>query len=236
MPEIRFDLVQIRRDIEAEVRARRAAGVYPAGFERELDDLFARFAPPEASDDLDAAIDRVEEYIAIDPVIPTASRKPGIGLFKRLVAKLLGWYHAFVAEQVTAAGAATAHAIRLLGRRVEQMETVSGHAEHARVAVARVAPTRDDGGVERAAHRRVADVPRAESRSASAAKATRWLRSPAPGWTRTEWSPAPTSPTPALARGLEVRVDDAVGHLGTVAAGDLGRRRAAGVRRTAAGR
>ena len=41
-----LDLDRLRREIDAEVRARRASGAYPPGFERELDAVFARYAPP----------------------------------------------------------------------------------------------------------------------------------------------------------------------------------------------
>ncbi|MDP9332822.1 MAG: hypothetical protein M3Q30_05890, partial [Actinomycetota bacterium] len=70
------DIHKLAAEIEAEVRARRAAGEYPPGFERELDRLFDRFAPAEVSNDFDAALERSEDLVIVDPVIPIASRSP----------------------------------------------------------------------------------------------------------------------------------------------------------------
>ena len=64
MAEPTIDLDEVRREIDEEVRARRAAGEYPPGFERELDALFAQFAPAEASDDFDTSLERAEEHPA----------------------------------------------------------------------------------------------------------------------------------------------------------------------------
>ena len=69
------------------MRARRAAGEYPPGFERDLDVLFDRFAPPEVSNDFDAALERSEDLVIIEPVIPVASRNPVLGIVKRIVAE-----------------------------------------------------------------------------------------------------------------------------------------------------
>ena len=55
-----LDLQQVLREIDDEVRARRAAGEFPPGMERELDLLFARFAPPTVSgDNLDGLLEAV---------------------------------------------------------------------------------------------------------------------------------------------------------------------------------
>ena len=56
-----LDFDRLRREIDAEVRARRASGAYPPGFERELDAVFARYAPPAASDDIESVTDQAEE-------------------------------------------------------------------------------------------------------------------------------------------------------------------------------
>ena len=94
-----IDTRSLAAEIEAEVRARRAAGEYPPGFERELDVLFDRFAPPEVSNDFDAALERSEDLVVMDPVIPVASRNPALGFVKRLVSKLIGWYHGWIASR-----------------------------------------------------------------------------------------------------------------------------------------
>ena len=57
--------------------SQRASGAYPPGFERELDAVFARYAPPAASDDIELVTDQAEEAAGIDLAIPTASDKRG---------------------------------------------------------------------------------------------------------------------------------------------------------------
>ncbi len=44
-------LDRVRREIDDEVRRRRAAGDFPPSYERRLDELFARFTPTGAADD-----------------------------------------------------------------------------------------------------------------------------------------------------------------------------------------
>jgi hypothetical protein len=144
MADAPIDLQQVRREIEAEVRARRASGAYPAGFEREMDALFARFAPPEVTEDFDAALERAEEDVAVDPVIPTASRNPAFGLVKRIVARLLGWYHVWLAQRLTGFGAVLTNALRLLGNRVDELERSTHELARARDASRAILPVRDD--------------------------------------------------------------------------------------------
>jgi len=215
-----IDLQRIRREIEAEVRARRASGEYPPGFTRELDDLFARFSPPEASDNFDAAVERAEEAVAIELVIPTASNKPGVGLFKRVVAKLISWYHMFLAQQIGALGGAITHALHLLGNRVDEVERLSGHAERARAEGSRFAAARDDTvwtdavvGALAGSGGRVAVCEAGDGELVAALVAA--------GVDAYGVEPRFEIADAAIARGLEIRVDDARGHLRSCAPGDL---------------
>jgi len=214
------DLQNVRREIEAEVRARRATGEYPPGFDSKLDELFARFSPPEASDDFDAAVERAEEAVAIDLVIPVASNKPGIGLFKRVVAKLIGWYHAFIVQQVSALGAAITHAVRLLGMRVDQIERSAGHSERARVESARVPTARDDATWNDAVVRAL-DACRGRVAVCEAGDGALLRAVVHAGLDAYGVEPRFDLADGAIATGLEVRIDDAVGHLRSVAPGEL---------------
>ena len=220
MQDPSIDLDEVRREIDEEVRARRAAGDYPPGFERELDALFAQFAPAEASDDFDTALERAEEAVAVEPVIPIASRNPLLLLLKKFVSKLIGWYHVWLAQQVTTLGATITHALGLLGRRVDALERTGGSTERVRAAGAARTPARDDavwrevvieatngvggrvvvaecgdGALVSALGRAGVDVYGVEPRAALA--------------------------DAAIGSGLEIRVDDAVGHLCLVADGAL---------------
>ena len=72
-----LDLAQLRAEIAAEVRARRASGEYSPGLERRLDALFTRFSPPETHDDFDASIEVASHPIGrsdVDLVLTTVGK------------------------------------------------------------------------------------------------------------------------------------------------------------------
>ncbi|GIU88842.1 MAG: hypothetical protein KatS3mg009_3357 [Acidimicrobiia bacterium] len=220
MSDETVDIARVRAEIAAEVRARRAAGEYPASLERELDELFARFAPKEVSESLGDALERSEEAAAIAPEIPVASNNPLFGLVKRVLARLLGWYHVFVAQQVTAATVAVNHVLRRLVDKVTRLERATGDAARARESLARVVPTRDDASWEdavtaalRGVTGRVLVGECGDGRLLAALSAA--------GLDAYGVEPRPELAETALAQGLEVRLDDVPGHLGTVAPGDL---------------
>ena len=142
-----LDLQQVLREIDEEVRARRAAGEFPPGMERELDLLFARFAPPTVSgDDLESLLEAAERTSYIDPLPPTESRIPPISLIKRVERKLLGWFFRFVTQQVTAFAGIVVQSLRLLGRRVEALEHATlGASPAQREAAMRAGQAADAG-------------------------------------------------------------------------------------------
>jgi hypothetical protein len=216
-PHTPIDLQHVRREIEAEVRARRAAGEYPPGFEREMDALFARFAPPEASEDFDAALERAEETVALEPVIPIASRNPALAIVKRVVSKLIGWYHVWIVQQVTALGSTITHTLRLLGRRVDTVERLTGDAARVRAAGARVTPERPDDtwGASVVAAFTGATFTAVGGRVLVAECGRGGLlgQLTAAGVDAYGVEPRRDAADDAVERGLEVRLDDAVGHL-----------------------
>jgi hypothetical protein len=214
------DIRKLAAEIEAEVRARRAAGEYPPGFERELDRLFDRFAPPEVSTDFDAALERASDLVVIDPIIPVASRNPALGSVKKSVAKLVGWYHVWLAQQITALGTATNTAMRLLGERVDDLEHLADDAARARNIGARVPAPRDDTAwsseVIRALQGRAGRVAVVECGDGALLAALVEAGLDAYGV-----EPHAAIADVALSRGLEVRIDDGVAHLHAVGAGSL---------------
>lgn len=126
------DLDTVIREIEADARARRRSGVYPPAFERELDELFARFAPPAASGDLDALIDSAEEHGLIEPFIPVESQKPAGRVVKQGFAKALGWYHTWLTQEISQFAGAAVRALRVAADRLAAIERRLGNAdEHA---------------------------------------------------------------------------------------------------------
>jgi len=130
------DLQQVLREIDEEVRARRASGDFPPGMERDLDLVFARFAPATVSgDDLDGLLQAAERTSFVDPDPPTTSRIVAVSLLKRVERKLLGWFFRFITQQVTAFGGVVVQALRLLGRRVEALEAATPGANRALLEV-----------------------------------------------------------------------------------------------------
>jgi hypothetical protein len=120
---VTVDPDRLMAEIEDEVRRKRASGELPADLERELDLVFARFAPVNAIDgDFHRVLARVEESTFIDVLAPTESSRPVVPYFKRVVAKAVRWQIRYVAQQVTGVASALARALRLLGERVDRLE------------------------------------------------------------------------------------------------------------------
>jgi hypothetical protein len=124
-PAPALDLARVQAEIADEVRRRRAAGDFPPGLERELDALFARYAPASASDDFDDVVAFAETQSFIHADVPTASRRPPLAYVKRVLRAFMAWYMRFLAQQVTAFAGAITRAVSLLGRRVDALETAT---------------------------------------------------------------------------------------------------------------
>jgi len=126
--EAPLDLSRIQADINEEVRRRRASGDFPPGLERELDAVFARYAPAGVGDDFDAVMDSAETQSFVHADVPTGSRVPAAAYVKRFVRKLTGWYARFLTQQITAFNGAITRAVRLLGARVDDLEVITVRA------------------------------------------------------------------------------------------------------------
>ncbi|MCU1487801.1 MAG: hypothetical protein JWN67_4547 [Actinomycetia bacterium] len=136
------DLSKVLAEIDEEVRARRAKGDFPPGMERDLDLVFARFAPVAVhGDDLDGLISAADRTSFIDPDLPTESRLPAVSFVKRVERKLLGWAIRYLTQQVTAFGGVVVQALKLIGRRLERLEEVSAGVDPALLGSAATAST-----------------------------------------------------------------------------------------------
>jgi hypothetical protein len=125
-----FDLDQVRREIDEEVRARRASGDFPPGMERELDLAFARVSPVATTgDDLEGLLQAADRSAFIEARPPMASRTAVLGLVKRSEQKLLGWYFNHLAQQVTSFAGATVRTLTVLADRLERVERYLPHVE-----------------------------------------------------------------------------------------------------------
>ena len=214
------ELDQVRREIEQEVRARRAAGAYPPGFERELDELFARFAPPAASGDFDAVLDQAEEAASISPVIPTDSQKPAGAYVKKGLGKAIGWYHAWMVQQVVGFAGSTVRAVRILGRRVRAVEGQLGDARYALDSLADVAPRPLDDAAIGAVVQTLTGV-RGRVLVAESGDGALLRALVAAGIDAYACEPRAGLVADQRDEGLEVRAEDARFHLAAVGAGEL---------------
>ena len=149
MSESTVDMQQLLREIDEEVEARRASGDFPPGMERDLDLVFARFAPATTSgDDLGALLEQADRGAFIDVDVPTASRLPAVSFVKRFLRKLMSWYLRYLAQQVSVFASSVVGALKLLGRRIDQLEASTPGADPAvRDASRRAATPTDLGAV-----------------------------------------------------------------------------------------
>ncbi|MGQ0823996.1 MAG: methyltransferase domain-containing protein [Actinomycetota bacterium] len=215
-----IDIQRVRAEIAEDVRQRRAEGEYPAGFERELDLLFARFAPADVAESIDEALERAEDAAGIDPEIPIASNNAVFGIVKRVMAKFLGWYHVFLAQQITSFTVTLHNVVRRLVDKVQHLETVTGAMERTRTEGARVVAERDDAAwaplvVETLANQngRVLVAECGDGALLAAMVAA--------GIDAYGVEPNAELADTAVAREIDVRVDEPDAHLRSVAAGDL---------------
>lgn len=121
-----LDHQKLLAEIDQEVRRRRENGDIPADLERELDLVFARFAPVDALEaDFEQVMTRAEQATFIDVIAPVESTRPVVPYFKKVVRKVIGWYLRYVAQQTTGFAHAITRAVRLLAERVDLLEQAS---------------------------------------------------------------------------------------------------------------
>jgi hypothetical protein len=215
-----LDLDRLRHEIDAEVRARRASGDYPPGFERELDAIFARYAPPAASDDIELVTDEAEEAAGIELAIPTASDKRGGALVKRYLAKLFGWYHAFLVQQIVKFAGAVVGALRVVGLHIESLERATGHAARARDEATRLPVPAHDADRDSSVVDAVRNVT-GRVLVAECGEGDLLATLVAAGVDAYGVDPRFVCADAAIARGLEARNDELVAHLRAVKPGAL---------------
>ncbi len=117
------DLRLVVAEIYDDVQRRRRSGAYPPGLERELDALFAQYAPPAAvGDDMAVILDRAERASFVDVDVPTASNRPGLPYVKQGLRKVMAWYLRYLAQQVSALGGVLTRGLALLDRRLTRLE------------------------------------------------------------------------------------------------------------------
>ena len=112
-------LAQVMREIDQEVRRRRASGDLPARIERELDELFLQYSPVAGrGGGLGEALRMVDAAAYIDPVVPVGSDKSGGAAVKKGLRSLSLWYVGYVTHQVSQFASAVSRALHLLDDQV----------------------------------------------------------------------------------------------------------------------
>jgi len=135
-----IDMARLTAEINDEVRRRRAAGDFPPGLERELDELFARYSPAATGGTFEEVMARAEVQSFVHADVPIESRRALFSYVKSALRKLLAWYLRFLAQQVTAFAAAITRAVRLLGERVDALERATA-TERARREIGEIDST-----------------------------------------------------------------------------------------------
>lgn len=122
-----IDHKKLLAEIEEDVRRKRESGDLPPHLERELDIVFARYAPVRALEgDFEQVLTRAEQATFIDVLAPVASSRPVVPHVKRVLRKLVVWIFRYVAQQASGFNEAIARAVRLLGKRVDALEEATG--------------------------------------------------------------------------------------------------------------
>jgi len=112
----------VRREIDDEVRRRRASGDLPPDVERQLDQQFLQHSPLGGrSAALRDMLRLVDASVFIDPVVPVESRRPGGTTVKRGLRSLSLWYLRYVTHQVSEFATAVSRALHVLDVQVTDL-------------------------------------------------------------------------------------------------------------------
>jgi hypothetical protein len=113
----------VRREIDDEVRQRRAAGDFPLSFERRLDELFDKFTPITESDSEFAQAMKVTNRAAlIDVSVPTGSRRHPRGAAKFVLRQAEAWFISYVVDQINHFNSSIVRTSQLLDDRLAIVE------------------------------------------------------------------------------------------------------------------
>lgn len=217
-------LEQVMAEIDAEVRRRRASGDLPAGLERELDELFLEFSPVglHGRGRLRETLTLVDGSAHVDIAVPVESQKMVGSYVKRLIRQGLGWYMGFIVQQIVKFAWAVSRMLHVVVDHIENLEaTVEAHRSPDLPAgvVPRTEPGR--GWWADAAVAALGAVPgrvvHADCGDGSLVAVLVDAGVDAYGI-----DPSETAIEPALDRGLDVRTETVLDHLGVVADEVLG--------------
>jgi hypothetical protein len=217
-------LARVRREIDEEVRRRRAAGDFLPSFERKLDELFARYTPTGEDDDAFAeALKLADRAAFFDIDVPVGSRREPRGLVKWTLWQAEAWFVRYVVDQLNHFSAAAMRVLHLLDERLQDIERdvalvvgpgleeepLTEPADPRPFADALVARLRAGAGGRRVLHAECGDGALLAALHASGVDAY-------------GVDPGSQAADLAVRSSLDVRRDDVIGHLRAVAPGALG--------------
>jgi hypothetical protein len=212
-------LTTVMAEIDTEVRHRRASGDLPAGLERELDELFLEFSPVglQGKARLRENLALVDSAAYIDIAVPVASDKRAGGYVKRLIRKSLSWYMGFIVHQVVKFAWAVSRMLHLVVDHVEDLESTVESLRTPELPASAVPVT--DPGTSWWADPAVAAMSAARGRVLHAECGNGSLvgRLIDEGVDAYGVDPEQALIEPAIGRGLDVRAEAALEHLGVVA-------------------
>ena len=121
--QARAYLDRVRREIDDEVRRRRAAGDFPPSFERRLDELFARFTPTGVADDhFTEALKLADRSAYFDIDVPIGTRRAPRGFVKWSLWQAEAWFMHYVVSQLNHFAASAMRVLHLLDERLSEVE------------------------------------------------------------------------------------------------------------------
>ncbi len=113
----------VRREIDEEVRRRRAAGDFPPSFERKLDELFSRFTPTGTHDDhFTDALKLADRSAYFDAQVPFGSRRRPQGFTKWVLWNAEAWFVNYLVRQLNHFSASIMRVVHLLDERLGEVE------------------------------------------------------------------------------------------------------------------
>jgi len=118
-------MAEIRREIEAEVKAKRAQGAFPPAFERRLKTIFERLVPPGTGNsrrDFEALLRSSDRAAYFDIDVPIASQKPGVAKVKKLLRVTQAWYLNYLAQQLNNFSTNLMRLLYVFDARVKKLE------------------------------------------------------------------------------------------------------------------
>ena len=119
---------RIGREIEAEVKRKRAEGAFPPAFERRLKTIFERLTPPGTGNsrkDFETLLRSSDRAAYFDIDVPLGSRKPGVAKVKKILRMTQAWYLNYLTQQLNNFSINLMRLLYVFDARVKKLEDSS---------------------------------------------------------------------------------------------------------------